>query len=347
MSRTGYKRVYISNGAFFFVDRDRKWHRLCAVKDGEPAMLRALARHQNAPASRPGSIPSLVADWKAGPLLRYAECTQKDYGLMLANVEASMRDLDVAEITSHDVMDLRDQWRDKPRTANKYHALISVLMAYAIERRMRTDNPCRDVKKLREVHRKRLMTHDEQLKIAAAAVQGARGWKNANGAMYAALFDFAYLSALRARDARSLRWTEVDDSRGEILIEPTKTRDSSGAKIAIVITPDIRAVLETVRALGKVKSMFVFHTLKGKPLSASAIKSAWRRARERAGVADAWFRDLRPKALSDAKRQGLSLEKVRDAAGHTSVSTTEGYMRGFEVKEANLQLTLPKSKKTG
>ena len=240
-------------------------------------------------------------------------------------------------------MDLRDQWRDKPRTANKYQALVSVLMSYAIERRLRTDNPCRDVKKLREIRRKRLMTHDEQLKIGAAAVQGKNGWKNANGAMYAAVFDFAYLSAVRARDARSLRWTDVGED--EIVIEPTKTRDSSGAKIAIVITADIRGVLERAKALGKVKSMYVFHTLKGQPLSASAIKSAWRRARERAGVTDAWFRDLRPKALFDTKRQGLSLEKVRDAAGHTSVSTTEGYMRGFEVKEANLKLTLPKAKK--
>ena len=61
---------------------------------------------------------------------------------------------------------------------------------------------------------------------------------------------------------------------------------------------------------------------------------------------DAWFRDLRPKALSDAKRQGLSLEKVPDAAGHTSVATTEGYMRGVELKEANLQLTLPKLRRS-
>ncbi len=344
MSKTGYKRVFVSHGAFFFVDRERKWHRLCAVKDGEPAMLRALAKLRNAPASRPGSVPALIADWKAGPLQRYAECTRKDYGLMLTNIEAAMRDLDVAEVTSHDIMDLRDQWRDKPRTANKYQALLSVLMSYAIETRIRTDNPCRDVKKLREVRRKRLMSHDEQLRIGAATVRGKGGWKNANGEMYAALFDFAYLSAVRARDARSLKWTDVGED--EILIEPTKTRHSSGAKIAIVITPDIRAVLDRAKSLGKVKGLFVFHTLKGQPFSASAIKSAWRRARERAGIKDAWFRDLRPKALSDAKRQGLSLEKVRDAAGHTSVSTTEGYMRGFEVKEANLKLTLPKPKKS-
>lgn len=343
MSGTGYKRVYAKHGAYWFVDRAAKWHRLCAIGDGEPAMLRALARHQNAPAARPGSMSALIADWTTGPLQHYAACTRKDYGLMLGNIEAALRDLDVAEITSHDVMDLRDQWRDKPRTANKYQALVSVLMAYAIERRLRTDNPCRDVKKLRELRRKRLMTHDEQARIGAAAVRGKNGRKNANGEMYAALFDFAYLSAVRARDARSLRWTDVGDD--EILIEPTKTRHSSGAKIAITITPDIRAVLERAKALGKVKSLFVFHTLKGQPLTASALKTAWRRARERAGIKDAWFRDLRPKALSDAKRQGPSLEKVRDAAGHASVTTTEGYMRGFEVKEANLGLTLPKPKK--
>ena len=59
----------------------------------------------------------------------YAKCTQTDYGLMLANIETALRDLDVAEVTSHDIMGLRDQWREKPRTANKYQALVSVLMS--------------------------------------------------------------------------------------------------------------------------------------------------------------------------------------------------------------------------
>ena len=65
------------------------------------------------------------------------------------------------------------------------------------------------------------------------------------------------------------------------------------------------------------------------------------------GQVAAWFRDLRPKALSDTKRQGLSLEKVRGAAGHDSVSSAEAYIRGFDVEEANLALTRPKDKKVG
>jgi hypothetical protein len=50
-------------------------------------------------------------------------------------------------------------------------------------------------------------------------------------------------------------------SEREIVIQPTKTRDSSGAKIAIRVTDDIDAVLKQVKALGKVKSLYVFHTL--------------------------------------------------------------------------------------
>jgi integrase len=142
------------------------------------------------------------------------------------------------------------------------------------------------------------------------------------------------VASLRQKDIRSLKWSDVGET--DIVVEPSKTRHSSGVKIAIAITPAIREVLEQARQLGKVKSVYVFHTLKGGALSASAIKSAWRRACERAGIKGARFRDLRPKALSDAKRQGVSLEKLRDAAGHTSVTTTEGYLRGFDIKEGNL-----------
>src|SRR5689334_22722332 len=123
MSKTGYKRVYKKHGSYWLVKSDgskRTWIRLCAVADGEPAMLRSLARHRNGPAQRSGSMPALIADWTKERLSGYAESTRLDYGYMLPKIEAAMRDLDAADVTSHDVMDLRGQWADKPRTANKY-----------------------------------------------------------------------------------------------------------------------------------------------------------------------------------------------------------------------------------
>lgn len=343
MSATGYKRVYSRFGSYYFVDTGGKWHRLTPVADGEPAMLRALAKHQTGPLGAPGTMPALIAAWRADKLPGYAESTRDEYDRMLRVIEASARDVPVAELDAGHVLDLRDQWIDRPRAANAYHSLLSLLMSHAILLRLRTTNPCGDVKKLRVPKRRRVMSDAEQVSIADGALRGRRGWRNANGAMYAALFEFAYLTALRAKDVRLLQWADVQD--GEIVVQPTKTRDSTGKTIAIQITPAIDALLDRARALGKVKSLYVFHTLRGGALSASAVKSAWRRARERAGVKDARFRDLRPKAITDASRAGLSIERIRDAAAHENVATTEGYVRRSEVVKVDLGLNLPGKKR--
>lgn len=357
MSATGYRRVYEKHGAYWFVDRDGKWHRLCDVTDGEPAMLRALAKHKQGGADKPGSMLALVDDWRKLVLPSYSEDVQKDYGYMLAKIEFSFRDVDVRKVTSHLIMDFRDHWEDKPRTAQKYQGLMSVLMTYAIRKRLITVNPCRDVPKLKPKPRRRYMSNDEMLKIVEAAVKGRRHsghgkeWTNANGEMYELLFEFAYLTGLRAKDCRALRWSDVEEH--EIIVQPTKTRESSGARIAIEITSDIRKILDRGRSIMERKAVispFVFHTLTGGEFTKEAVKTAWRRACDRAfgplkNGERPWFRDLRPKALSDAKRRGVTLDALKDAAGHANVSTTEGYLRGFETKDAKLGLTMPIKRK--
>jgi hypothetical protein len=100
MSGTGYKRVYRHHGAYWFVDTANKWHRLSPIADGEPAMLRALAKLKNGPEARPGSVPALVKTFRAERLPAYAEVTRYDYGLMLDKIEAAMRDIDVSEATA-------------------------------------------------------------------------------------------------------------------------------------------------------------------------------------------------------------------------------------------------------
>ena len=75
--------------------------------------------------------------------------------------------------------------------------------------------------------------------------------------------------------------------------------------------------------------------------SKDGIETAWQRACERAGVKDAHFHGLRAKALSDAQRRGVELANLQEAAGHSSVTTTEGYLRGRKIKISALGLKLP------
>lgn len=356
MSKTGYKRVYEKHGAYWFVDRGGKWHRLCAVAEGEPAMVRALSRVKNAPASRPGSMSALIAEFRLSKgFLDLAEETRYDYGLMLVKIEMALREHDVVEIDAGHVLDLRDQWKDKPRSANKYQSLLSLLMSFAIVKRMRKTNPTLEVKKLVVKKRKRYLTHDEFLLVRQGLLTGKGGWKNASGEMMACLMDLAYLTGLRMKDLRLLAWDQV--SKTEIFVEPTKTRNSSGAKIEVFITPSIAAVLARAKSVTEryavqraakgraaVAPTTVIHNLKMKAYSKDGVETAWTRACERAGVPNAWFRDLRPKALSDAKRAGVSMQVIQDSAGHLSVTTTEEYLRGFDVKKADLALQMPVSK---
>ena len=392
--KTGYKRVYAKYGSYYYVDKSNKWHRLCRVEHGEAAMLRALGkvkRDEDFPAE---TMLGLIGAFRVERLPKYAESTQVDYLCMLVRIQTMFKTRMVADISPHEVMDLRDQWKLKPRTANKYQTLLSTLMTFAIEKRLITVNPCRDVPKFKTRKRKHYMadrsfaairnateaylptkatgrpptqilsdTQIEAIKadarpcnVIAAEVAVNRSTvyrikkgtyrtgvsapkRCPNGAMYACLYDFAYLTALRAKDCRELKWSDITSQH--IYVQPSKTRESTGAMLEIELTPAVRAVLDRVRALGGAEgSTYVFRTRKGKQISASALKSAWRRARKRAGInTDDRFRDLRPKALSDAKRLGMSLESLRDAAGHASVITTEDYLRGFEVKRVSLGST--------
>lgn len=344
MSGSGYKRVRVRNGAWHFTDKDNKSHKLARLDEGEAAMLRALARFRDAPEARPGSMPALIEAFRTDELPKYAASTRYDYGLMLDKMTAAMRDLDVAEIDSGDVLDLRDQWIDKPRSANKYQALLSRLMSLAILKRLRKTNPCREVAKLRVAKRKRYLTHEELRFMLQGLLVTERGHFIPSGPMMSLLALFCYLTGVRMIDARTLTRAQVAD-RGVgdlILIQPIKTKDSTGITLEVVVTPDILDVLQRAKASGKVKGLTVFHGLKGQAYSKDAIETAWQRARARQGIEDAHFHDLRAKALSDAKRAGVSLQAIQDAAGHASVTTTEGYLQGFDVKRADLGLTLRK-----
>jgi integrase len=345
MSKTGYSRVYVKAGSYYFVDLAHKWHKLCRIDEGEPAMLRALARVKDRDAYSPETMPGLIEAFRRERLPQYAEITQRDYELMLVKIAAALRDIPVAMVEPCHVMDLRVQWADKPRSANKYQALLSVLMSFAIEKRLRAMNPCRDVAKLKTKRRRRYITDAEMLAIRVGALNTANGHRVPTGQMIVCLIDLAYLTGLRMGDLRQLTWRQITEDGIEV--EPAKTQHSTGAKILIPVTPEIREVLERARSIGKVKGTTVIHNLAGAGYSKDGIETAWQRACARAGVTDAHFHDLRAKALSDAQRRGVDLAKLQDAAGHSSVTTTEGYLRGREVKVSALGLRMPGASNSG
>lgn len=306
-------------------------------------MLRALAKQKSDGLARPGSMTELIRTWQAKTLDTYAEATKYDYELMLPYIELAFSDHDAAEVTPADVQDFVDQWTDKPRQANKYLHVLSMIFDLGCVRRYRHDNPCAPVKNKKIKKRTRYITNEEFYAIRKGALISKDERKVPSGVMTVCMIDLAYLTFQRMQEVRLLKITSLEPEW--IAFEPAKTKGTTGAKVRWFRTPEINKVLELAGATGKVKSAtYVFHNLKGQPYTKSGVETAWDRACERAKVEDANFHDLRGKAQTDAKKAGFTMQQIQDGATHSSVTTTEGYIKGREVVDSAIVMNMPRHK---
>lgn len=307
-------------------------------------MLRALAKMRGATAERPGSMGDLRRKWWESAKAGYADSTQDDYELMFPKIERGFDDFQVSEITPADVHDFVWQWADKPRTAKKYHHLLSMMFSFACAPlRFRSDNPCREVKAPDAgPKRDRYIDDGEFYNIRQGARIGKDGRTVASGEMIVCAIDLAYLTFQRQGEIRRLKWSDMDDDW--LYFKPAKTETTTGAKVRWKRTLEIDAVLDRARTFGKVKPIdgYVIHNLRGKPYSKSGIETAWRRACERAKVEDAHFHDLRAKAQTDARKAGYTMKAIQEGATHADEKTTEGYIKRREVAESKIEMAMPK-----
>lgn len=335
------KRVYLKHGRYYFVDTANKWHPLTRQNEGEAALHRALAKRKDLPAARPGSVQELRRKWWEDAKGSYAKVTQDDYELLFPKIEEALEDWDVVEVTPLAIYDVVRQWTNTPRQANKVRSLLSMMFKFACAPLgLRRDNPCDQVDAIDGgPARDRYITNDEFYAIRRAAMKAKDGRKVPSGDMLVCAIDLAYLTFQRQGEIRRLGWTDMDEEW--LYFKPTKTANSTGAKIRWNRSPEIDAVLERARGIGKVKGLTVIHTLKGGTYTKSGLYTAWSRACERAKVENAHFHDLRAKAQTDAKKRGYTMEHIQDGAGHASVTTTEGYIKLREELESRIALPMP------
>jgi integrase len=190
--------------------------------------------------------------------------------------------------------------------ANREIAVMSAIFAFGRRCGMANYNPCEGAERNTEQARKRVLSGELRTQIMAVASPALR-----------LMCELSDVTSMRKTDVRLLMLSKVRDD--EILVESSKT----GIKRAYEITPAVRAVLEAAATLpGRKISLYVFPTRKGTPFSESALQTLWKRAKEKAGLADVdmTFRDFRTTALNEARRTGQS---AKDLAGHADERTTE------------------------
>lgn len=296
--------VYHRHGAYWYVKKG-KWLRLGAD------LRVALERYAKLADGPKGEMPDLIDKVLDHVRPTLAKSSAEQYDMLGARLKKMLCEFSPAQVRPKDVAAVKLALAKTPNTANRTLSVLSIVFKHAVEWQIVDSNPCLGIMRFKEAKRDRYITDDEFARIRSHATPKLR-----------VLIDLAYYTAQRIGDVIMIRHSDV--TKEGVQFKQKKT----GTKLTVLWSPGLRAATAAAKALeGKVATMTIMASRKRKPLDYKTMQELFQAACKAAGVENVHLHDIRAKALTDAKRQGLNATAL---AGHKNESMTDRYIRQFD-----------------
>ena len=199
-------------------------------------------------------------------------------------------------------------------TAGRTVRLISSILAFAVDRELIGDNPCRGVRLAPGKVMNRFLSGAELQRLGAALEAESAAGVHPHGL---AIIRLLAITGARRSEIAGLRWAEVDASHGCLRLATSKT----GAKV-VPLAPAALAILsELPRQAG---SEWVFPASRGGGHFVNVGKT-WEAVRERAELEGVRLHDLRHTFASFGAAGGFGLPVIGALLGHRQAATTARY----------------------
>jgi integrase len=156
--------------------------------------------------------------------------------------------------------------------------------------------------------RTRRLNLGEEQRLLAAADRGRCRYMRP-------LITLALETGARRGELLGLRWADIDLDRRIAHLPLTKNGSARDIPLSSRAT-------ETLRALAARRDSDTDHVF---PISGNAVRLAWERLRQRAGIVDLHFHDLRHEAVSRLFEKGLDMMAVAAISGHKTLSMLSRY----------------------
>jgi len=210
--------------------------------------------------------------------------------------------LALAELTPKVFADYRNARLAKVKSGTVHRELGLIRHALEVARREwgidLPANPLDRVKRPKLANaRDRRLGHGEYVRLMAAL-------QRTRNPLVAPVVEFAIHTAMRRGEILALRWEQVNWQQRTAYIADSKT----GVPRTVPLLDGALAVLQRLRPELARGPVF--------PMSMEALKQAWERARDRAGLGDLHFHDLRHEGISRLCEMGLTLPEVALISGH-------------------------------
>ena len=198
----------------------------------------------------------------------------------------------------------------KNSSINRYYSSLSKAFNLIIlNRKLRMQNPCTLVKKLKEDNTiMRYLTEEEEKRLLKELAPHLRP-----------IVICALTTGLRLSNILNLKWESINLDVG--FIEILKQENKGHKKIQIPLSKKFKKELKKI---GIKNSGYVFiNPDTQKPYT--TIKSGFNKALERAGIENFRFHDLRHTVGTRLVASGVDLQTVKELLAHSSITTTQRY----------------------
>jgi integrase len=234
-----------------------------------------------------------------------------------------LRDLTLADLTPAMIAECRDRLARgetpsgkpaSPATQVRYLAALSHVFTVAVrEWGWIDDNPAKKVRRPTEPGgRVRFLSEDERAALLAASK------RDTNPLLYP-LVVLALATGARLGELLSLRWPDVDLSRGVARL----TRTKNGEPRSLPLARHARELLQALAAVRRADSPFVFPSEHGR--TPATLRKPWERAVSEAGITNFRFHDLRHTAASYLAMTGATPSEIAAVLGHKTLAMVKRY----------------------
>jgi integrase len=275
---------------------------------GEPGSPEFMASYNEALESRripdPDRFRSLVTLYKASSDYKaLAASTVHNWAPWLDRIADHFGDLRIAQFDRPEkirpvIRRWRNQWADKPRTADYGMQVLSRVLSYAVDPLGKiASNPCEGIKQLYSGNRSEIVWTEADI----------AKFKQTCTAEIAHAVDLAAYTGLRLGDLLRLSWSHV----GEDTIT-VKTGKSGHRREAII--PLYDALLVVLAGIPR-RSTTILTNSRRRPWTRDGFGSSFNKAKIAAGMADLHFHDLRGTAATRFYVAGLSERVIAEIMG--------------------------------
>lgn len=217
----------------------------------------------------------------------------------------------LAMLTSSDIANYRDERLESVSAASVIRELNTLAHAIDIARKEwgvhLVQNPVRMIRRPAPPRgRDRRLTGDEEQRLLEAADAGRSPYMRP-------LITLAVETAMRQGELLSLTWHDVDLERRIAHLDLTKNGESRDVPLS-------RRALE---ALDELHGLRIDNRVL--PTTRSAVQQAWGHLRDRAGIDDLRFHDLRHEGVSRLLERGLNVIEVSTISGHKELRMLQRY----------------------